>query len=144
MGDCITMKPLAPIAGGNESILVADDEENVLRLLVDLLESQGYRVLTARDGAEAIALLESRRNAIDLVVLDLFMPNVTGMEVVTHLRNSAPHLPILISTGFGTAAIDPETLSLGHLVVLEKPYSPYEFIRSVRDLLDQRPPAGGS
>ena len=127
-----------PIAGGNETLLVAGDEESVMQLLLDLLESQGYRVLTARDGAEAISVLKAELGRIDLVVLDVVMPKVSGLEVVAHLRRTAPHIPILLSTGFGTAAIDPATLSLSGLAILEKPYSPYELFRSVRNLLDAR------
>ena len=132
-----------PIAGGTETILVAEDEDRVMALLVDLLQSQGYRVLTARDGAEAIALLASSTIPVDLVVLDVVMPKVSGLEVVAHLRRTVPDLPILVSTGFGTAAIDSAILKLPGLAILEKPYSPYELFRVVRELLDARgaPPA---
>ena len=133
----------APIAGGTETILVAEDEESVMALLVDLLQSQGYRVLTARDGAEAIARVASTATPIDLIVLDVVMPRLSGLEVVAHLRREAPHIPILLSTGFGTAAIDSAMLGLPGLAILEKPYSPYELFRHVRALLDARgkPPA---
>ena len=59
-----------------------------MQLLLDLLESQGYRVLTARDGAEAISVLKAELGRIDLVVLDVVMPKVSGLEVVAHLRRT--------------------------------------------------------
>jgi two-component system, cell cycle sensor histidine kinase and response regulator CckA len=125
-----------PVARGGETVLVVEDEEHVLQLLVDLLASQGYRVLTAQDGVAAQEVYRARANEIDLVLLDLVMPRASGREVVSALRALRPSQRILLSTGYTASVLDADFIRDHGLTVLDKPYSPYELFRRVRALLD--------
>ena len=124
------------IPRGSETVLVVEDEEHVLGLLVDLLLSQGYRALTARDGEAALETFRAHREEIALVILDVVMPKLGGREVASALRSEGEQVPILLSTGFTASRVDAEFIGGQSLSVLEKPYSPYELFRAVRDLLD--------
>ncbi|HKI97809.1 MAG TPA: PAS domain S-box protein [bacterium] len=124
------------IPRGSETVLVVEDEEHVLGLLVDLLLSQGYRALTARDGEAALETFHAHREEIALVILDVVMPKLGGREVASALRSEGEQVPILLSTGFTASRVDAEFIGRQSLSVLEKPYSPYELFRAVRDLLD--------
>ncbi len=82
-----------------KTILVIEDEENVLSTIVKHLQHAGYEVITAQDGMEGLKLLESEK--YDLVVTDIVMPYVSGVGVVTTLKEKHPHIPVIAITGFG-------------------------------------------
>jgi PAS domain S-box-containing protein len=128
------------VPGGNETLLVAEDEAHVLGLLTELLESQGYEVLAARDGEEALRVFQEHRERIDLIVLDVVMPKLGGRDVVTRIRETKPDARILLSTGYTANAIDEEFVKTHGLTMVEKPYSPCELFKAVRDVLDDHLP----
>ncbi len=88
--------PTAPAAAPPLTIVVADDDPDIRRLVADILRDEGYRVLTAADGQEALALI--RRRAPALVLLDLQMPLLNGWEVLDHLRAEGIHVPVVFMT----------------------------------------------
>lgn len=126
----------ALVPGGSETLLVAEDEEHVLGLLTELLQSQGYTVLPARDGEEALAVFEANQDRIDGVVLDVVMPKLGGRDVANRIRELAPATRILFSTGYTANAIDREFLASTGMRVVEKPYAPYKLFKAVRDVLE--------
>jgi PAS domain S-box-containing protein len=126
------------IQGGRETILLADDEEVVSRLGETILRRHGYRVLMAADGAEAVEIYRRQPHTIDLVILDLSMPRLSGSETLRELRQINPGVRVLISSGYSSdenlRAVERE----GVLGFVAKPYRPAEFARQVRAALDEK------
>jgi CheY-like chemotaxis protein len=103
-------------------VLVADDEPLVLEVAVAFLERAGFRVLTARDGVEALALHARLGAELAAVIVDWSMPGVDGEAVVRELRRRDARLPLLVATGFGAALKLPGDVPGPALVVLPKPF----------------------
>jgi len=120
---------------GKETVLFADDEELIRELGRQVMEMHGYTVLLAEDGMRAIELFRSNREAIDLVVLDLTMPQRSGMEVLRAIRNIDPGARIILSSGSSPAEPVPGTM------FLSKPYRAETLARVVRSALDTPRPA---
>ena len=123
-------------AGGNETILVAEDEEVVLGIAVRLLEGAGYTVISAHDGEEAAQRIQRDGLRIDLFMLDVVMPKRPTRDLVRLVRLCNPAAHILLSSGHGMNA--PELANLGNqqYPLLTKPYGPQELLKIVRDVLD--------
>jgi PAS domain S-box-containing protein len=126
-------------ARGHETILLAEDEELVRNLAMRVLEQGGYRVLVAKDGAEAIALVESRGAEIDLALLDVVMPKANGPQVRARIRELQPATAVLYCSGYsrqmlpGSSVPDDENIEL-----LVKPYPPGLLLDRVRLALARR------
>jgi signal transduction histidine kinase/CheY-like chemotaxis protein len=118
-------------------ILVVDDEEVVRGFLTGVLAAEGFMALAAKDGAEAVSIFESRRSTIDLVILDMIMPGMKGEEVLLRLREIAPDVKVVISSGYMS---EEQRDKLREYVVdgfLDKPYRDADAIKIVRQLLYQ-------
>jgi DNA-binding response OmpR family regulator len=123
------------------TVLLVDDEESVQKLLTFPLEREGFRVLQARDGEEALALHGS--NEVDLVVLDLMLPKLGGLEVCRRMRGEGSAVPIIMLTARGDEVDKVLGLELGADDYITKPFSIREFMSRVRALLRRvklRPP----
>ena len=129
-----------PTAGGNETILVAEDEPKVLELTKELLETQGYNVLCARDGAEAVQVYDTHSGEIGLVILDVVMPRMGGRKVFSAIRKIDSTVPVMFCTGYSSTAVDSEFITAHQLRMIYKPISPNEFIAAVRETLDGAAP----
>ncbi len=119
----------------NENILVVDDEEDVLELVRYNLDKSGYQVETASSGEEALA--KARRKLPDLVILDLMLPGMDGLEVCKKLKNDAKTegLPIIVLTAKGEETDVVTGLELGADDYVTKPFSPKVLIARVRRIL---------
>ena len=126
------------VRGGHETVLLADDEEVVGRLGETILRRHGYQVLTAMDGAEALELYRRHGPAIDLVILDLAMPRLSGPETLRELRKLDPAVRVLISSGYSTDENLRAVERDGVLGFVAKPYRPVELARQVRAALDKK------
>ena len=124
------------IRGGEETILLIEDEAVVLELGREMLQSLGYHVLTARDGQEGVALYAAWHSQIDLVLLDVVMPRMSGHETFHQLRRINPQAKILLITGYSPEHVAAELLAQGALGVIQKPYERRELARAVREALD--------
>ncbi len=124
------------IRGGHETILLIEDEAVVLELGRQMLQSLGYRVLTARDGHEGVALYAAWHSQINLVLLDVVMPRMSGHEAFHQLRRINPKAKILLITGYSPEHVAAELLAQGALGVVQKPYERRELARVVRQALD--------
>ncbi|MET1008473.1 MAG: response regulator transcription factor, partial [Gaiellaceae bacterium] len=124
------------------TVLLVDDEESVQKLLAYPLEREGYRVVQARDGEEA--LVRYRAEAIDLVILDLMLPRLDGLAVCRRLREERSAVPIIMLTARGDEGDKVLGLELGADDYITKPFSIREFMSRVRALLRraQLPPSG--
>jgi PAS domain S-box-containing protein len=121
------------------TVLAVDDESTVLALVRDILEMQGYRVLTARNGEEALRVFRDQAAAIDLVLLDLTMPVMGGRECFRHMKEIDPRVRVLVSSGFSADSTASEMLSEGALAYVQKPYDIDALARIVRQALGQEP-----
>jgi two-component system cell cycle sensor histidine kinase/response regulator CckA len=99
------------------SVLLVDDEEGVRKALQQLLEYLGHRVRVARDGFEALATLEAERAQIDLVIMDVTMPGLDGVEAEKRISQKWPDLPVILSSGYADAHHDGNGVTF-----LQKPY----------------------
>jgi len=135
---------IAPVVGGNETILVVDDHPDLLSVLARALERYGYRTLEARDGSEALELLRSEDLPPDLVITDVTMPEVGGPELCQRGRELIPDLPFIFVSG---VPIDPATQpssTIERAGFLDKPFEIKTLTRKVREILREYPrPRGG-
>jgi PAS domain S-box-containing protein len=124
-------------AGGTETILVIDDEEAIRDMLVDLLTTYGYSVLTARNGVEGLEMLQKHHSEIGVVLSDLGMPQMNGEQFFTAAKNFDPLVKIVISTGYLNPHIKSKLLGLGVHDVVAKPFSTEMLLPTLRRALDQ-------
>lgn len=125
--------------GGNETILLAEDDELVRSLNTRVLEDAGYRVLAACDGEEAIRLFEQHADGIALAILDAVMPKYSGLEIQKRIRALRPNTLLLFCSGYNTSALWDGLQESGDYQILNKPFAPEEFLAKVRETLDAKP-----
>jgi hypothetical protein len=122
---------------GTGTILLAEDEQDVREVAREFLESGGYTVIEARDGAEAMKLAEKHRGAIDLLVTDMVMPGMTGQELGGLLRQKRDGLRILYMSGYSEHAAAESVQGDASIRLLTKPFSRGALLRAVHDILKQ-------
>lgn len=128
---------------GTGTVLLVDDEEIILEVGRDLLLAMGYRVLTAKGGKEAIKIYEKNRNEIDIVVLDMVMPNMNGGEVYDVMRRINPDVRVLLSSGFSIDGEASEILERGCDAFVQKPFTMEELSGKIRGVLDRKQQSRG-
>jgi DNA-binding response OmpR family regulator len=118
-------------------ILVVDDEIYIVHILEFSLTMEGYTVLTASDGEEALRVIE--RESPDLVVLDIMMPKLDGYEVTRRLRqdDGTRHLPVILLSANGRPVDREAGLQAGADDYITKPFSPRKLLERIRDLLER-------
>lgn len=116
----------------HESILVVDDDPLLLRMTQIVLDGLGYRVLLASSGRQALEMIAREEGKLDLVVLDLRMPDMDGMTVLREARGTFPSLRVLLVTGFATDNVLQTLAESGAVGVLEKPYDVDTFAAAVQ------------
>jgi PAS domain S-box-containing protein len=134
--ESITIKPEKCVKGGTETILVAEDEDMVRKLVVRILENAGYRVLSARDGDDALRLYEEYADEIDMILLDVMMPKLGGREVMDRIQARRPQMPVLFSSGYSQNAVHTGFVISEGLRLISKPYSDTDLLMAVRETLD--------
>jgi signal transduction histidine kinase/CheY-like chemotaxis protein len=122
---------------GHELILLVEDEPTVRGLAVITLRTHGYEVIEARDGIDAMVKATPSLPAIDLMVTDVVMPQMSGPELATQLRALKPDLPVLYMSGFTDDAMVRYGVERERMAYLQKPFSPQTFLRKVRAVLDE-------
>jgi UDP-3-O-acyl N-acetylglucosamine deacetylase len=113
-----------------ETILIVDDETQIRTTLRGILSDEGYRVLDADDALKALNLIAAQRP--DLVILDIWMPHMDGIELLEQLKTREPELPIIVVSGHGTIETAVRATKLGASDFIEKPFSLDTLLRSVR------------
>jgi two-component system, cell cycle sensor histidine kinase and response regulator CckA len=123
---------------GNETIMVVEDEVEILNLAKTLLENLGYHVLAANTPSEAIALAEQHRGKIHLLITDVIMPKMDGRELSQHLRTTQPNLKRLFMSGYTADVIAHHGVLEEGVNFMQKPFSMQELAAKVREALGQR------
>jgi CheY-like chemotaxis protein len=126
-------RPLSA-SGGSERVLVVEDDAGVRRLLVRTLESGGYRVTAAADGMEALERIAGAEAEVDLLVSDVVMPKLSGLELARRLRERNPQLRVLLISGFPDRVEDDASPSFAD-GFLQKPFAPRAILEKVREVL---------
>jgi two-component system, cell cycle sensor histidine kinase and response regulator CckA len=120
---------------GTETILLAEDEQDVREVAREFLESAGYTVLEAHDGAEALRVAAAHPLAIDVLVSDMVMPNMSGQELARHLRQQRAGLHVIYMSGYSEHAAGEAARADKTSLILTKPFSRGAILRAIREAL---------
>jgi len=123
--------------GGSETILVAEDNETVRRLLVNILSSFGYKVIEASDGEEAVEKFIQNKDRIDLCFLDMIMPKVGGKEAFDEIKKIRPDAKRLFTSGYNAEMLNRKGLCDNDQDFVIKPFNISNLLRKVRNTLDR-------
>jgi nitrogen-specific signal transduction histidine kinase/ActR/RegA family two-component response regulator len=122
--------------GGTETVLLVEDEDMVRELVVEVLETEGYTVFSARRGAEALRLCAEQIMPINLLITDVVMPEMSGRELAEHLTARHPEIKVLFISGYTDDAIFRHGVQESNVAFLQKPFTTSELAAKVRSVLD--------
>jgi two-component system, cell cycle sensor histidine kinase and response regulator CckA len=125
------------IRGGTETLLLVEDEEALRELVRGILFEQGYNVLTAGDGKEAMDVFIAKRNEIALVVSDMGLPKITGYDLFLEMKRVHPQVKMVIASGYLEPELKAEVFGAGVQEFIQKPYTPQILLDTVRTILDK-------
>jgi CheY-like chemotaxis protein len=136
--DIIVEKPSPPLRGGQETVLMVEDELLLKELVQCVLEEQGYRILAASSGAEALQIWNEHNGEIDLLLTDMVMPGgMTGRQLAEQLRPRDPHLKVIFTSGYSQEVVGRDFALQEGINFLPKPYHPPTLVHMVRNCLDE-------
>jgi two-component system, cell cycle sensor histidine kinase and response regulator CckA len=124
--------------GGTETILLVDDEGQILDVSEEMLMVLGYTVHTAPSGKKAIELYREHKDTIDMVILDMIMPDLSGGETYDQLKQINPHVRVLLSSGYSRDSQASEIGGRGGNGFIQKPFDMKDLARKIRDMLDKK------
>jgi PAS domain S-box-containing protein len=127
--------PFAETPRGTETVLLAEDEQNVREVAREFLESGGYKVIEARDGAEAIRLAAEHPGVIDLLVTDMVMPGMTGQHLAGRLQQQHRNLSVIYMSGYSEQAAVEAAEVNSSVRLLSKPFSRSAILQAAREVL---------
>ena len=130
--------PTAEAPRGTETVLLAEDEQDVREVAREFLESGGYTVLEARDGNDALQIAAQHSGSIDLLVTDMVMPRMTGQELAARLQRKRPELQVIYMSGYSEHAAAEAAQGDSLMRLLTKPFSRTAILRLVRQTLNER------
>ncbi len=131
-----TQTTMVNLTTGTETILLVDDEAVIIKVNKPMLEKLGYKVLTAEGGREAMEIFDAKHDLIDMVVLDMIMPDLGGGAVFDHLKSIKPDIKVLLSTGYSISGQAEEILARGCTGFIQKPFDINMLSRKIREVLD--------
>ncbi len=123
--------------GGTETILIADDDEDIRKLTELVLRGAGYTVISARDGVEAVDRFGENAGKVDLLLLDVIMPRKSGKEAFEEIRAAAPGIRTIFMSGYSEDVIQRKRIREEGLPYIVKPTTPRELLSKVREVLDR-------
>jgi len=126
------------IERGDETILLVDDEEIIIDVGAQLLERLGYTVLEARGGEEAVRIYRENRDKIDMLILDMIMPDIGGGEVYDEIKKINPDVKILLSSGYSINGQATEILKKGCNGFIQKPFNMKNISKKIREVLKEK------
>ena len=132
------MDTLAQSPPTDTTILIIDDEAMILKVATDMLKTLGYRILTAQDGPSAIELYRQKEASIDLVILDMVMPEMGGGEIFDELHKINPEVKVLLSSGYSLNGEAGKILDRGCQGFIQKPFTLADISQQLREILKDR------
>ena len=130
--------PQTPIEGGQETVLIVEDEPVLRDMAHVILQDCGYNILEASSGRDALRVWENHKEKIDLLVTDMVMPEgISGMDLANRLLESKPDLKIIFASGYSMDDLDTAFVRDGHAIFLQKPYTHVTLAKAVRQCLDK-------
>jgi len=123
---------------GNETILLVDDEEMIVEIGEEILQKLGYTVLSARSGQESLKIYHENSGTINLIILDMIMPGMSGKETYEALKRLNSGVKILLSSGYSMKDQTTRILENGCDGFIQKPFSIKDLSRKLREILDVR------
>lgn len=126
-----------PVPGGNEKILFVDDELALVEAMQGMLERFGYEVAVRTSSVEALKAFAGVPGSFDLVITDMTMPNMTGVELAKELMKIRPDIPIILCTGFSELVNEEKAKKLGIRALVMKPVIMAEMAKTIREVLEQ-------
>ena len=131
----VAVTPLMDVVVGTETVLVVEDDEAMRKLIVALLDGSGYRVLQAPNGEAALQLTTECDQHIDLVLTDMLMPGMSGIELSTKLRELRPGLKVLLMSGYAGDLIARYRVAESEIMLIEKPFTRSNLLSRIRAAL---------
>jgi CheY-like chemotaxis protein len=122
---------------GSETVLLVDDEEAIREVGQELLEALGYRVLLSGDGKEALDVYKKNRDRIDIVLLDIVMPQMGGGEVYEKIKGINPDVKVLLLSGYSIDGEAADIMKRGCNGFIQKPFTMKELSARIRQILEQ-------
>jgi PAS domain S-box-containing protein len=135
VGEEVIKETSMQVAGGTETVLVAEDDEAVRMLMKEMLETSGYSVITAVDGMDAVDRFMKSRDSIDLLLFDVAMPGKNGLEAYEEISRTVPDVKVIFVSGYLSDDLLGRTINERGLTFLPKPVRSRELFKSVRDVL---------
>jgi len=123
------------VEGGNETILFVEDEEALKSVMEQILESKGYKVLGAHDGQEAVEIFRKKNKETDVVVMDLELPLLNGLDALMQMHKLNKKPKLLVASGYFDPGVKSKLQKLGVKIFVQKPYSPATLLRRIRDVI---------
>ena len=130
-------KEHAAVEGGQEKILLVEDEDALLNLLKTVIESRGYKTITATDGEDAVSVFTNHKEEIALVLSDMGLPKLGGFEAYMQMRAINPNLKVIFASGYLDPRVRTEMQKIGTADFIQKPYAPAEVLKKMREVLDR-------
>ena len=124
------------VKGGGESILIAEDEGILRKMLKEILQNCGYDVFDADDGERALRVFHENSDRIHLLILDVMMPKMNGKEVYIEIKKVNPDIKTIFISGYSSNIIDTMITCEKKLIFIAKPFIIDEFLAKIRELLD--------
>jgi CheY-like chemotaxis protein len=132
----IKEKVVEQLLEGQETVQLVDDEDMIVDVGTRMLEKLGYKVFTARDGREAITVFQKHKETIDVIVLDMIMPQMGGGETFDRIKKIKPDVKVLLSSGYSINGQASEILSRGCDGFIQKPFNLQNLSQSLRTILE--------
>jgi len=132
----LQQKETSSVAGGTETILIAEDDNQVRVLNKKILEKAGYHVIEAADGVQAVNLFRDNRDKIQLLILDVIMPKKNGKECCDEIKELAPGVKVIFTSGYTANIIHKKGILDEGIDLILKPVSPNQLLRRIREVLD--------
>jgi two-component system, cell cycle sensor histidine kinase and response regulator CckA len=135
---------VAQPARGTETVLVVEDLEGLRILVCDILRNNGYKVLAAENGRQALLLAKEYRGRIELLITDMVMPEMGGREVAQAILESGRDVKLLFMSGYADKTVDRDEWVIPGHGFIHKPFHPEALLRKIREVLDTPPESGHS
>ena len=133
----VESKKTERVKGGTETILLVEDEEMLRDLVKSSIEDNGYPVITAQDGIEAVNLFTQHKDSISLVLCDMGLPKLGGWEAFKIMKEIRPKMNVIFASGYLDPGLKAEILKGGARDFVQKPYDPIEIMKRIREVIDR-------